>query len=237
MTAPTIQPIPPPSPPRHTGGRTAAIVVTTVLAALSLATFAAGAVALWGDSQRDDQGYFSTATHRYTASTSALTTEEIDVHGDVPNWVAGDDDIYGDLRLRVAAGDGGPVFAGIARTADVERYLADAPYTEVTDVDTDPFEAAYADHAGAGRPADPAGEDIWVASTQGAGQQTLDWEIRDGRWSVVVMNPDGSRGIDADVSAGVNIGILEPIGWGLLGGGALLLLGAAGVGYAGLRRR
>jgi hypothetical protein len=224
-------------PPRQRGSRTAAIVIAGVLGVLSLALGAAGTVALWGDSQRDDQGYFSTATHRYTASTSALTTEEIDVDADIPNWLAGDDDVYGGLRLRVAAGDGGPVFAGIARTADVERYLAGASHTEVTDIDTDPFDAEYADHAGAGRPADPTGEDIWAASTQGPGQQTLDWEIRDGRWSVVVMNPDGSRGIDADVSAGVSIGVLEPIGWGLLGGGALLLLGAVGVGYAGLRRR
>ena len=224
-------------PPRHRGSRTAAIAIAGVLGVLSLALGAAGTVALWGDSQRDDQGYFSTATHRYTASTSALTTEEIDVDADIPNWLAGDDDIYGGLRLRVAAGDGGPVFAGIARTADVERYLAGASHTQVTDIDTDPFDAEYADHAGAGRPADPAGQDIWAASTQGAGLQTLDWEIRDGRWSVVVMNPDGSRGIDADVSAGVSIGVLEPIGWGLLGGGALLLLGAVGVGYAGLRRR
>ncbi len=237
MTAPTIQPMPPPSPPRHTGGRTAAIAVASVLGVLSLASGVAGAVALWGDSQRDDQGYFSTATHHYTASTSALTTEEIDVDADIPNWLAGDDDIYGDLRLRVAAGEGDPVFAGIARTADVERYLSDASHTEVTDIETDPFEADYADHVGAGRPAAPAGEDIWVASTQGSGQQTLDWEVRDGRWSVVVMNPDGSRGIDADVSAGVKIGILEPLGWSLLGGATLLLLGAAGVGFAGLRRR
>ena len=226
-----------PPPPKNRGSRTAAIVVASVLGVLSLATGAAGAVAIWGDSQRDDQGYFSTATHRYTASTSALTTEEIGIDGDIPDWLAGDDDSYGDLRLRVAAGDGGPVFAGIARTADVERYLAGASHTEVTDIDTDPFEAEYAEHDVAGRPAAPAGEDIWVASTQGPGRQTLDWEAREGRWSVVVMNPDGSRGIDADVSAGVKIGLLGPLGWSLLGGSALLLLGAVGIGYAGLRRR
>ena len=51
------------------------------------------------------------------------------------------------------------------------------------------------------------------------------------------MNPDGSRGIDADVSAGVKVGFLGTLGWSLLGGSALLLLGAVGVGYAGLRRR
>ena len=224
-------------PPRRRGSRTAAIVVASVLGVLSLATGAAGAVSLWGDSQRDDQGYFSTATHRYTASTSALTTEEIGVDADIPDWLAGDDDSYGDLRLRVAAGDGGPVFAGIALTADVERYLAGASHSEVTDIDTDPFVAEYAYPGGAGRPAAPAGEDIWVASTQGAGQQTLDWKVRDGRWSVVVMNPDGSRGVDADVSAGVKVSFLGTLGWGLLGGGALLLLGAVGTGYAGLRRR
>jgi len=237
MTATTIQPPPQPQPPPHSGRRTAAIAVASVMAALSLAAGALGAVSLWGDSQRDDQGYFSTAAHRYTAASSALTSEEIRVDADVPGWVGGDDGIFGDLRMRVASRDGGKVFVGVARTADVERYLAGASHTEVTDIDTDPFEATYAEHDGERRPAAPAGEDFWVASTEGSGLQTLDWEVRDGRWSVVVMNPDGSRGIDADISAGVSVGFLEPLGWGLLGGGALLLLGAAGVGYAGLRRR
>jgi len=233
MTATTTQPV----TPRSTGSRTAAIAVASVLAALSLASGALGAVSLWGDSQRDDQGYFSTATHRYTASTSALTTEDIDVEGDVPRWVAGDDDIYGKLRLRVSSHDGEPVFAGIARTADVERYLAGVARTEVTDIETSPFDAEYAEHEGTVRPAAPSSQGFWAAATEGAGRRTLDWDVREGRWSVVVMNPDGSRGVDADVKAGVSIGFLEPLGWGLLGGGGLLLLGAAGVGYAGLRRR
>lgn len=239
MTATTIQPPPQPQPqpPPHSGSRTAAIAVASVMAALSLAAVALGAVSLWGDSQRDDQGYFTTATHRYTATSSALTSEEIEVDADVPGWVGGDDGIFGDLRMRVASRDGEPVFVGVARTADVERYLAGSSHTEVTDIDTDPFEAEYADHPGEGRPSAPAEEDIWVASTEGPGEQTLDWEIRDGRWSVVVMNPDGSRGVDVDASAGVSVGFLEPLGWGLLGGGALLLFGAAGVLYVGLRRR
>ena len=238
MTA-TAAPRPPApaAPPARSGSRTAAIAVASVMAALSLATSAIGGVALWGDSQRDSDGYFTTETHRYTAGTSALTTEEIDVHGDVPGWVAGDDDIYGKLRLRVAAHDGGPVFAGVARTADVERYLAGASHTEVTDIDTDPFKAEYADREGAGRPGAPAEETFWEASSEGAGRRTLDWDVRDGNWSVVVMNADASRGVDADVSAGVSIGFLDELGWGLLGGGALLLIGAAGIAYAGLRRR
>src|SRR5215210_5902558 len=223
---------PHPVPQRPTGSRTAAIAVASVLAALSLTSIALGAVSLWGDAQRDDQGYFSTGTHRYETSTSALTTEDLDVQGDVPGWVAGDDDIYGKLRLRVSSHDGQPVFAGIARTTDVERYLAGTAHTEVTDVETSPFEVSYDDHEGSRRPAAPADERIWATSVEGSGRQTLDWDVRDGRWSVVVMNADGSPGIDADVKAGVSIGFLEP-----LGGGGLLLLGAAGVGFVGLRRR
>jgi hypothetical protein len=237
MTATTTLPPPPPAPPARSGSRTAAIAVASVMAALSLSAFALGGVALWGDAQRDDDGYLSTATHQYTASTSALTTEEIDVDADVPRWVGGHDALYGNMRMRVESRDGGPVFAGIARTSDVERYLAGASHTVVTDVDTDPFDAEYSEREGARRPAAPDGEDFWVATTEGAGQRTLDWEVREGSWSVVVMNADGSRGVDADVSAGVRVAFLGPLGWSLLGGGLLLLLGAAGVGYAGLRRR
>ncbi len=206
------------------------------MAALSLAAFALGGVSLWGDAQRNDEGYIATATHRFTASTAALTTDEIDVNADIPGWVGGED-AYGKMRMRVESRDGGPVFAGIARTSDVERYLAGASHTVVTDIDTDPFDATYEAHEGARAPAAPDGQDIWAATTEGAGKRTLDWDVRDGNWSVVVMNPDGSRGVDADVSAGVSVGFLDELGWGLLGGGALLLLGAAGVGYAGLRRR
>src|SRR5215213_5532226 len=231
MTAVTTQP----PPGRSTGARTAAIAIASLLAALSLAAFALGGVALWGDAQRDDQGFLSTATHRYTTTSSVLTTKDLDVEGDVPRWVAGDDDIYGTLRLRVESRHGEPVFAGIARTDDVDRYLAGTAHTEVTDIDTDPFQAKYAQHPGGRTPAAPAGEDLWEASTEGTGRQTLDWDVTDGNWSVVVMNADGSRG--ADVSSGVSIGFLDDLAWGLLVGGGLLLVGAAGVAYAGLRRR
>ena len=144
MTATTALPPPPPAPPARSGSRTAAIAVASVMAALSLAAFALGGVALWGDAQRDDDGYISTATHRFTASTSALTTEEIDIGADVPRWAGGDDAVYGKWRMRVESRDGGPVFAGVARTSDVERYLAGAAHTVVTDIDTDPFDATYA---------------------------------------------------------------------------------------------
>ncbi len=51
-------------------------------------------------------------------------------------------------------------------------------------------------------PSHPPTRNIWAASQQGSGTQTMNWEIEDGDWSVVVMNADGSLGVDADISAG-----------------------------------
>ena len=119
------------------------------------------------------------------------------------------------------------MFVGIARTDDVSAYLADVSHTTVTDLDYEPFEASYRPQAGERSPATPADERIWAASTQGAGPQTLTWEAEDGDWSVVVMNADGSPGVQADISAGAKLPFLTAVGWSALGGGALLLLTAA----------
>jgi hypothetical protein len=72
----------------------------------------------------------------------------------------------------------------------------------VADLDYSPFRVRYREHAGDSRPVPPAQEDFWAASAQGAGTQSMTWKVRDGSWSVVVMNADGSRGVDAGVSAG-----------------------------------
>ena len=98
-----------------------------------------------------------------------------------------------------------------------------------------PFDAAYESHEGARTPAAPDGQDIWVATTEGAGRRTLDWDVRDGRWSVVVMNADGSRGVDTEISAGAEVAFLGTAGWISLGAAMVLLLGAGTLVYAGNR--
>ena len=56
--------------------------------------------------------------------------------------------------------------------------------------------------------------------------QTVTWDVKHGDWSVVVMNADGSRGVDTGVSAGADFPILSALAWGGVGGG-LVLLGVA----------
>jgi hypothetical protein len=223
-----------------TGARIA-VIVGGALAALSASVLLVlGGVALWGDPQKDERGYLTTDAHRFEAGTRALTSENLDADLDGAEWLFDETDL-GQVTLDVHSRADKPVFVGVARTSDVSQYLRGVAHTEVTDVDYgapwgDDFDADYDDRAGRGRPAPPAESDIWVASQQGSGRQRLDWDVRDGDWSVVVMNADGSPGVDADISAGAKVPFLKELGWSLVGSGGLALVIGVGLMVLGMRR-
>jgi hypothetical protein len=205
------------------------------LAALSAAgLLAAAGLVLWADGKKDDDGYLTTASHTFSTRDYAIASDDLDIDEDGAGDLL-DDDLYGRVRLKVEPHGDRPVFVGIAPTADVDHYLARTAHAEVTDVSFDPFRADYRPHGGTSAPAAPAVQRFWTASAHGTGPQTLTWKVRHGGWSVVVMNADGSRGVAAGVSAGADLPILTPLGWGLLGGGVLLALVAAGLVVVGVR--
>jgi hypothetical protein len=213
-----------------------ALIVTGSLASLfALGLLAISTLAFVGESEKDGDGYLSTHTHQFEGGTRALATENLDVDLDAGDFVLDTEDL-GKVRLEVESRNDKPVFVGIARTSDVENYLAGVSHTTVTDVDTSPFDADYDDHAGDRRPVAPADSHIWAASEHGSGKQTLDWDIEDGDYSVVVMNADGSRGVDADVSTGANVPFLDEIGWTALGSGGFVLVIGIALLVAGIRR-
>jgi hypothetical protein len=226
---------PSPSPPgRFSGGRVVAVVAGSLLAIVSLAFFVAGGAALWANGQKDDDGYLSTSTERFHTRTAALRTENLDVNlGGTASVL--ENDLYGKVRLRVTPRAGKDVFVGIAPTRDVTRYLRGTAHARVTDIDYHPFRADYAMSGGGARAAAPARQRIWAAQAHGHGTQTVTWDVADGDWSVVVMNADGSRGVDADVRAGANVPFLNELAWGAIGGGAIFGFGSAALLYAGLR--
>lgn len=230
MSTATLTP-PPTRPPHRSSAQIGAGIVLAIAAAIALTL---GAMALWGDSKTDSSGYLSTNAERFTANGHAIATDDLDIDG--AGWLI-DNDVFGKIRLRADARGGKPVFVGIARSRDVDAYLRGTSYSELTDVDYSPFDPKYRDHTGARAPGVPSEQGIWVASTHGPGTQTLDWQLEDGNWSVVVMNPDGSSGVDANVSAAAKIDWLDTAGWILLGTGVLLGGGAAALIVAGSRRR
>jgi hypothetical protein len=200
------------------GNRLLAVVaggMTLLLSAVS----AIGATGLtWATSKQDDAGYYMTATERVAAPTRAIATDDLDVNG-----IPGE---FGKIRVNVRAADGKPLFAGIARTADVDAYLAGSDHTILQDVDFDPFEPNYVHEPGTAAPARPADQRFWVATSDGT--KPLDFKVRDGEWSVVVMNADGSPDVRARVSAGASLPWLDDLelaAW--IAAAFLLVLGGA----------
>jgi hypothetical protein len=237
--SPAAPPQRPTPPPRHRSTRhVVSIVAGSVVGLLAFALVAGGALTLWANGEKKDDGFLWTSTERVATSTAALATENVDVNLDGAGWLV-DSGTLGKVRLKVASRTDARVFVGIARTSDVSSYLRGTSHAIVTDIDTTTFRTKFHVNsrttAGARPVADPTTQPIWVAMSYGAGTRDVSWKVKDGDWSVVVMNADGSRGVDAAVSAGAEAPFLGPLGWSLLGGGLVFLLVSAGLLALGVR--
>jgi hypothetical protein len=135
----------------------------------------------------------------------------------------------------VNSANGKPVFAGIARTGDVDAYLRGSAHETLTDIDVDPFEPSFEQAPGSGTPSRPADQRFWAATSDGS--KPLDWKVKDGTWSVVVMNADGSANVDARVSAGASLPWLDELQLAAWIAVAVLLALGGGLLASGLRRR
>jgi len=224
---------------RRPAGGLALIILGSVLGLVALALLAGGGGVLWADqTQRDSDGYFTSSQHRLAGDAYAITHEGANVSG-IPGLI--DAGKLARIRIAATSANGRPVFVGIARQRDIDTYLAGVGHSELRDFDLDPFKADYDRVGGTARPAPPGSQHIWVASASSGHSTTLDWRVRSGTWGVVVMNADGSRGVDADLAFGANIGYLGWVWGGLLAGGTvflgvavlLVVLGSGGVGGPG----
>jgi hypothetical protein len=185
------------------------LIIGGALAALvALVALAAAAGLLWAHVAKNDQGYLTTHAHRLHTTSRALVSTTLTVDSAVPDWLLD--------QVRVDARGEKALFIGVARRADVDRYLDGVASTTVEDLDVSPFRVTYADHAGARTPTVPAAQRFWAASSSG----DLRWHLEKGTWAVVLMNADGSPGVDADVSVGAKFDALLPagIGFAVLGG-------------------
>ncbi|HEY7074419.1 MAG TPA: hypothetical protein VH418_03575 [Solirubrobacteraceae bacterium] len=213
--------------------RVAAIVAGALAGLIGFALLVGGGVLLWGDAKKGDDGYVSTAKHRFAAGSYAIVSGDMDLNVGGSDWLVGDH--LG--KIRVKATSGKPLFVGVAPTRAVDAYLSQAAHASIADLDYWPFSVSYDRHPGSARPLPPAEQGFWAASAHGNGTQTLKWKVRDGNWSIVVMNADGSRGVNAKVSAGANLPWLSAIGWSTLGVGIVFVAGGAALIVAGTRPR
>jgi hypothetical protein len=205
-------------------GRVILIVLGAIGVLFGLAVLAGGGFLLWADRTQREDGYLTTPTERFSTPTYALTRTRLDVETNGADWVL-NDNWFGKVRFR-GESNAKTLFIGIGPEAAVAKYLASVAHASVQDVEFDPFRVTYHQVAGGAPQAPPTQQRFWTASASGVGTQTLTWKVRDGDWTVVVMNADGSRGVDADIDLGAKLSFLLWVAIGLLIGGALVVVGS-----------
>ena len=210
--------------------RIVALVAGCVLAAVGAALFAGAVGFTWAyTTQRDDDGYFTSRRVLVETPTPALHSERVDLGSDEgpDQWPFGKGDLA-TVRLEARADAGDEVFIGIGRTRDVDAYLDGIAHDEVTSIrwSRGDRDVRYRRVDGASVAPAPTDQTFWAATASGSGVQTLRWEVEGGSWSIVVMHPDGTPAVRAEVSVGVKIGALIGILVGLWIAAVLTLGGA-----------
>jgi hypothetical protein len=146
----------------------------------------------------------------------------------------GDGDLDGTVRVRVRSQ--GEVFVGVAPSGAVSRYLADVPVTELRDLRLSPLRFTTADSGG---PAAPSAPDTqrWTVRDSGPGERTIEVAVGGGRQqTLVVMNADGSAGVDVRAAVTLRAAFLRRLAVGLLVAGAVVAVAGGVALAAGVRR-
>jgi hypothetical protein len=154
--------------------------------------------------------------HTLGTQTPALVSRTEKVTNSAPSGSS-----VGSFDITISARSDSPVFIGVGRAAQVDAYLNNVPYDEVTDLRLSPYRVDMVRHPGT-QPAGPPGdESFWTASATGT-SPTLTWRVTDGDYRIVVMNDDGSPGVVLQGQFGFRIGGIGGIGIGALFFGVLL---------------
>ncbi|QCP00328.1 DUF4389 domain-containing protein [Arthrobacter sp. 24S4-2] len=222
-------------------GRIVMLVLGTLAALMGLGLLITAGAVGWVNFQQRDNGYLTTPTERYDVATRAITSPGLNVLVDekLPDVLPVDS--AGRLLLRGTGAAGQQIFIGIGPQEDVARYLDNVRHSEITELNSYPFRVQYREVPGDAVPVAPGTQPFWSTSAQGTGTQQIEWDLRSGRWAVVVMNADGAAPVSVDLQAGVRSDLLWPVFIGLLIGGIALLVvgvplivaGAAGLGRHG----
>jgi hypothetical protein len=203
-------------PPRRS---VALIVLGSIVGLVAMALLASGGAVLWGDqTQPDSAGYFTGSAHRIASGSYAVTHDGVDVQH-LPGYL--DDGKLVRISIDAKSETGRPLFVGVAREHDADAYLANVAHSNLRDYNVATEDEEYDSVDGTARPAPPASQHIWVASTSGS--ERLTWGPRNGKWTVVLMNADGSKGVAADVKLGAKVNYLGWLTAALIAVGAALL--------------
>ncbi len=218
-------------------GRIVLLVFGAIILLVSLALIAAGGALVWLDkAHSDSEGFITTDTIHLDRASYAITTHPAEM--DLESGWFGDTHHIATIKVQASSENSSKqIFIGIADEADVRAYLSGVNYDEIKEFRIHPFRVYYTNHPGNSAPAAPTSQTFWVVSEHGSGNQTLEWELETGDWVMVLMNADGSAGVDVSGSIGVKAPWVFWVGLGLLIGGIVLLIIGVGLVLLATRRR
>ena len=178
---------------------------------------------------------------------------EKDQHGSKSSSFGFNPGSFVQFRLHLANNDG-TYFAGIAEVEAVQEYLTNVSYQRVSNIaDTQSHQDfEFDDELSFNFPAfleiefqsvnfqsnqtlednSPLDQDFWIEATT---DTELQWKPTYGEFALVIMKTDGSPNVDTDVSIGMRIPILTPIGGMLLFVGLVLMGTSVLLFYVGFR--
>jgi hypothetical protein len=201
-------------------GRVASVLTGGLLALCSVGLIAVGGYLL--NAATGNGGWLALGHGTYQTDSYAVAT-------DPENWgtttyAFGTVD---KVRIRITPSDATtPVFVGMARPDDVQRYLRGVEH--VTAHGAPGYRVTYTQHDGRAPATPPAHAVPWTVQATGTGTQTLAFDAQQQRGDqvVVVMNADGSRSVRGRAESAVTQPSLPWIASGLLAGGLVLGVGA-----------
>lgn len=175
----------------------------------------------------DSDGYIS-GDGRMTTASAAFVTRTAQFK-EVSEQEVEENRVGGDTIIRVSAErvDGGEVVVAIGEAEALQTYLVRGSSETVNDLEFDPFD--YRGVAvGSGRALPEPDPALFAEFANGPGRQEVKWTVTSGEWRALVMNADGSAGVDVEVDIGVRFPFLRGFAIaGMVIGAAFLLVGVA----------
>ena len=219
-------------------------VVGGFITLIAVGLLIGGGALFWVHTSHTVDGFITTSSHPVTTASYAMAFQHLnievgDVVGDWGVWRPSPGDFI-TIKITVSSNDPSKnAFIGITKASDAMSYLGDVAYDEITRFSVSSsrtIEVEYTAHSGDTIPSAPTTQAFWTASRHGAGTQPLEWSPETGNYWIVLMNEDGSKGVDATISLGAKIPMLATIGSMLLAGGIIALIIGGTIIYLGIRR-
>ncbi len=184
--------------------------LSSILLLAAACLLISGGILVWvHEGLADDEGYVNIGTQEIEKDSYAVITDPFDIDETalIPlNWFGLDA-----VRIKTQGNDPSKsMFVGIAAESDVNSYLNDVEYDRITHVtETLSIQSTeYSNHPGSSEPSAPIEQVFWKASQHGNGTLLIEWEPKPSTHMLVLINEDGSAGLNLNMTQYMHISIV-----------------------------